>query len=278
VTKAGGAALRPFFFGTARHRLFGLAGEPVGNDTGRGLLICPPFADEMNRARSTLRLLAACAAQAGFRPLLCDLYGTGDSDGDLADASWGGWLDDLTAAAAWLSERGNRKLAVVALRSGALLANDLFPGRLPRPDKLVLWQPHLAGKYVLQDLLRTRVAAAAAAGGRESVSGLRDQLSRGTALEASGYAITPSLAASLDQAMLEPAIASAAKTAVWIEVVSEPNIPLRPAAAQFLEHCLQHTAPVAAKMVVDPPFWATTETTVGAASVSAIMNCLQDNP
>ena len=53
----------------------------------------------MNKARRQAAIQARALASDGFSVLVPDLFGTGDSDGELRDARWETWLDDLERGA-----------------------------------------------------------------------------------------------------------------------------------------------------------------------------------
>ena len=76
--------------------------EPPGGCTARHL---PPFAEEMNHSRRMATLQAHRLAALGIDVLVVDLFGTGDSAGDFADARWETWQEDAKAAVAWLGRR-----------------------------------------------------------------------------------------------------------------------------------------------------------------------------
>ena len=277
MTAPASSIVEPFFLRTTDHALFCLAGRlaPGVQRTGIGVLICPPFAEEMNRVRPTQRLLTESLAREGTIAIACDLRGTGDSDGDFAEARWGDWLDDLGAAADWLHRAGCERLVLLGVRAGALLAGAFLDRSARNLAAVVLWQPQLAGKAVLTDLLRGRVAAAAAVGERESVAALRSALAAGQTVEAAGYAIGGGLAAALDQVTLPDSLAERANTLLWLEITSAAATPVRPAANALVNRWRGLRLPVTLSQVVDPPFWSTTETTIGTATVAATVAELQ---
>ncbi|HEU0099681.1 MAG TPA: hypothetical protein VFQ67_13015 [Allosphingosinicella sp.] len=85
---------------------------------GRGpaLLFLPPLFEEMNRTRALLATTMRILAAQGFRCLLPDLPGTGESEQALEAVSWRVWVD--SAAAAFEAAGA---VASVSLRGGALL-------------------------------------------------------------------------------------------------------------------------------------------------------------
>lgn len=272
------AACEPFYLEHADHRLFSLACRPGGASASRGVLVCPPFAEEMNRSRRTVRELCGALAASGLLALSTDLRGTGDSSGEFGDARWSDWLADLGAALAWLGRQGCTQVSLVAVRAGALLAADLLRERPGSIAALALWQPVLSGKAVVTDLLRARVAAAATTGASETVARLRERLAAGEPVEAAGYALAPGLATALEGAELGAAAAARLPPTLWAEIGAAPAAPLRVPAERLLGALRDAGAAVTLARPADPPFWSTTETTVGRASVAATVAFLAGAP
>ncbi len=79
----------------------------------------------MDRCRAWLAEQARALAGIGLACLLLDLYGTGDSEGDLAALDWETWLDDVERTAAWFKARTGLAPMLWGLRTGALLAAEL---------------------------------------------------------------------------------------------------------------------------------------------------------
>ena len=87
--------LCPLFIDGTAGRLFAIYLAPAPEAPRRGaVLYLPPFAEEMNRSRRMVLLQARRMVELGYQVLIVDLYGTGDSEGDFADARWAIWRAD----------------------------------------------------------------------------------------------------------------------------------------------------------------------------------------
>jgi hypothetical protein len=82
-------------------------------------------------------------------------------------------------------------------------------------------------------------------------------LNDGQALEVAGYTLSPAMAAGLEQAELLPPARPAA--AIWLEVTTEAQPELSPAAATKVARWRDAGTRVEAAAVTGPPFWATVE-------------------
>lgn len=99
-----------------------------------------PWGWEALRAHRTLRLLADRLAETGLDVLRFDYSGTGDSMGDHDDVTLARWIDDAGEALDELvSLSGARRVSVVGLRIGALVAGELLKERRRYIDRVVLW-------------------------------------------------------------------------------------------------------------------------------------------
>lgn len=276
MTGPSQTACTPFFMDGSRGRLFAVATPVTDRRPGPGVLVCPAFGEEMNRTRRTLHLLGQALAARGVAMLNVDLHGTGDSEGEFDDARWEIWLDDLRTGLAWLRGQGCEPITLLGVRGGALLAWELLRSGSERPGKVVLWQPVLTGKAVITDLLRARVAAAASSGGRETVAELRRELEAGRPVEAAGYALAPQLAQALDRAALSADTSTGLPGVCWIEIASDEQSAIRPAASAAAESLRRAGVAVDLLREQDPPFWSTTETTAGRATVTATVRALTE--
>ena len=160
------------------------------------ILIAPPFAEELNKCRHLLALTMRSLAAIGCDVLLPDLYGTGDSEGDFADATWATWVADWHALVAWHANAvPEARPAILAARAGTLLTSAVLAEVSATP--LVLWQPVLDGARYLQQFLRLRVMAERMAGGGETVAQIEQLLHDRGQVEIAGYSLNSALATGL---------------------------------------------------------------------------------
>jgi pimeloyl-ACP methyl ester carboxylesterase len=82
-----------------------------------------------------------------------DYFGTGDSAGDLTEASVAMWEDDIrTALDEVIAMSGAARVGLVGLRFGAVLANRVAMTNSVQVDQLVLWDPILNGAAYVDEL------------------------------------------------------------------------------------------------------------------------------
>jgi len=249
-------------------------------DAPRGqVLYVHPFAEEMNKTRRMAALQARALAQAGYAVLQPDLLGCGDSSGDFGDASWRDWIADVLEAARWLQRRSDAPLWLWGLRAGCLLANAAAL-LLPGPRRLLFCQPTPAGKTVLQQFLRLRTAAELLQGGSARAGGatdaLRRQLAAGSSVEVAGYALSPQLAAGLEQATLRPPEAAVGDRLECIEVDSRAEASLSPATERLLAAWRVAGGSARGQAVTGPAFWQTTEIEIAPALLAATLPALAE--
>lgn len=227
------------------------------------------FAEEMNKARRMVAMQARALAAGGAAVLVPDLHGCGDSDGEFGDATWPQWVDDVVTAVQWLRARHSdvTEVWLWGLRAGCLLAVEAAR-RLPQPTNLLFWQPSVAGKLVLQQFLRLKLAAELqASGGRGVTEALRKALAAGLSVEIAGYTLQPGLAHGMEAATLSPP--PDPRRCVWLEVASAPGGDLLPASAQTATRWLNAGWAVERAVVAGPAFWQTTEIDDAPALIAA---------
>ena len=188
----------------------------------------PPFAEEANRARRMFSLQARQLAEIGYTVFLPDLFGTGDSEGDFADATWSIWQSDLDAVFAQAEATGLDDLSALALRSGALLMTDFLAQQRRTLKKLVYWHPCTNGALYLRQFLRLRLVADMLGSGdkRETANTLLEQLQHGESLEVAGYMLNPALVLPMADINLETIYPQNAVLVRWFEVVPESQTSL----------------------------------------------------
>lgn len=238
----------------------------------------------MNKSRRMAALQSRALADAGFAVLQIDLLGCGDSAGDFGDASWAQWVADVVFACRWLQRRHGAAaqagtappLWLWGHRAGALLAVQAAR-QLDTACNFLFWQPATIGKVLLQQFLRLKAASDLLGGQAKAVMAqLRDDLAAGRNIEIAGYTLSSALYSGLEQALLQPPGLSAGNTGrlVWIELSSQQEATLSPAAETASAHWHAAGWAVQTQVAHGPAFWQTTEIedapALLAASLAAI--------
>jgi uncharacterized protein len=230
------------------------------------------FAEEMNKSRRMAALQARAMAQAGYAVLQIDLLGCGDSDGAFEDAGWDDWLADVREAASWLRARCPAPLWLWGHRVGALIAVQAA-ALIDVPCDFVFWQPAIAGKQMLQQFLRLKVAGDLLDGNAKGVmSGLRQQLAGGKAVDVAGYRLAPGLAEGLERAQLVPPRRTGRLE--WLELSSRADAGRSPASAKSIEQWQRAGFRVRDQQVSGPAFWQTAEIEEAPALIDATLAAL----
>lgn len=237
------------------------------------ILVVPPFAEEMNKSRRMFTLLAERLSAVGVGSAIVDLLGTGDSEGDFADARYDTWREDVMTTLKWLREKSDVPLALLGLRFGGLLAADaVHRGGFPI-DRLVLWQPATIGELLMTQFLRLRVAAAMAADAadRETTAALRERLKAEQRLEVGGYTLAADLVAAIDALRLEALVPPKSIPVSWIELGSGA---LAPASAKVCDSWRKRDVSVDAVSIAGPAFWSAVEITTAPAFAERTVSVL----
>lgn len=250
----------------------------------RGLVVyIHPMAEEMNKVRRMAALQARTLAQAGYSVLQIDLLGCGDSSGDFGDATWQGWVNDVVMGSQWLREHSNRQgisphqapLWLWGLRAGCLLAAEAAT-RLNEACNFLFWQAPSAGKPLLQQFLRLKVAGDMLSGQSKGVmESMRHQLASGSALEIAGYSLSPELAEGLEQAsLLAPTTAGERQRLEWFELSTREDASLSPVSAKTVAQWQQTGFATRSHIVRGPAFWQTSEIEDAPELIAATVDAL----
>lgn len=235
---------------------------PQGLPVTGAVLYVHPWAEEMNKGRRMAALASRGLAAQGLAVLQLDLLGCGDSSGDLGDATWAAWMDDVTRAAHWLqAQHPGAPLWLWGLRSGALLASAAAT-HIGGPLNLLLWQPALQGKTLLQQFLRLKAAAQLAdGGGKALLDAARADLAAGRPVEVAGYRLPAALAKGLEAATLAPPPPGTTEPGrlVWLEMSTQPEPTLAPATQAAWPRWQAAGWRVEGRALQGPAFWQTTE-------------------
>ena len=178
----------PFFLDGSQGKLFCLHFSPNHDRLKGHVLYLPPFGEEMNRCRALVSAHARQLATLDYSCLILDLFGTGDSEGELIDASWQTWQKDSLTAVNWLKNYSDVPISTWGLRLGALLSLDMANTYHDIFDQIILWQPIINGDNYLTQIFRQRVAYLVDNKlPAETTQEIRQRLLSGDTLEISGY-------------------------------------------------------------------------------------------
>jgi len=268
--RTDGSARHPFFFARDGNRLFCVLHRPEGRTPRGGVLFFAPFAEEMNRSRRMATLLGEALGEQGFATLIFDYAGTGDSEGEFADARWNGWVEDGRAALARLRDEVDGPVTLVGLRLGAAAALEVARTHGTPCARLVLWQPVPSGNTLLTQFLRIRIAAALGSGDgtAETTGALRERLTSGETLEIAGYELAPELAEAIDGIRLGALAPPEGVATDWLEVAIGDDAALTPAGKTVVDRWREDGAAVAAAAVAGEPFWTLQETTIAPTLIA----------
>ena len=139
--------LQPYFLETPQGRIFIQTFSPTGPTT-EAVIFVPPFAEEMNKSRRMMALLGHALSANGVLMAIPDLYGTGDSEGDFAEANWVIWLANIQQLIQKLEQQGIKTISFVGLRMGCLLIIDFLREQKAKVKRVVLWKPVLSGQQL----------------------------------------------------------------------------------------------------------------------------------
>lgn len=236
------------------HRGVVVRWHPAGRPRAWTLFV-PAFGDEMNQMRRMVRLAAEALAERGVASCIFDLYGTGDSSADFADATIERWLADIRAMAGRLDASGAMPLALIGCRLGAALAVQASHALERRLAAFVAWAPVLQGKQQLSAMLR---ASNIARMQRPDAAGLDPKAlwARGQVATLAGYPVSRALADQLEglDATGAPAAASATLLDVRMPIDGEAATPSEQLARRAAAWSGQGV-PTVACAVAGPAFW-----------------------
>ncbi len=253
-----------FFLQATQGKLFCTFYSPGAADNNlETILFVPPFGEEMNKSRRMIALQARAFSDMGYGVFIVDLYGCGDSEGELYEAKWDLWLDDLRVCIDWLRRYKGDRINLWGLRLGAILALNLTEKIEIDIPKIILWQPVLRGASVLMEMLRMKVAAEMllkhdSNHPRISTKDLKQELLSGKKIELSGYEINSDIAAALERSALIEYTPINSKI-IWHDVLREniPNITL--VAKSVLNKWEKNDITIYHKIIIGENYWSSGE-------------------
>jgi pimeloyl-ACP methyl ester carboxylesterase len=146
--------MNPFYFGDRTRRLFGIyhAAIPVEGPP-RAVVLCNSWGPDYIYSHRTVRQAAIQLAEVGFHVLRFDYFGTGDSAGELTEATLAMWQDDIRIAIREVSDMsGADRVMLIGLRLGGVLAARVAAEDTAKVPQLILWDPIATGSVYLDEL------------------------------------------------------------------------------------------------------------------------------
>lgn len=125
---------------------------PRGQASGLGVVLVPPFGWEEVASYRERALWADALAADGHAAVRLDLPATGDSAGDPGDDDLlGAWRAAIAAAVDGLRDAGCRRVAIVGLGTGGLVAAAALAAGA-RAEDVVLWNVPESGRRAVRSL------------------------------------------------------------------------------------------------------------------------------
>lgn len=228
-------ATLPRFMGEEGETHFTLQFRSKGRPRAH-IVFVPPFGEEMNRCRALVAEQARNFAESGYYCTIIDFYGTGDSQGELHDASLDIWQQNLRLTIETLKGEDSLPIILWGLRLGAFVALDFAAKSALAIDSILLWQPVLSGKRYVTQILRQRVASLVGKNlAPETTAQIRGKLVDGERVEISGYTVGGDLIQDIENLSLVGMTALCSGKIYWLENVSEPEMALTGATLKAIE-------------------------------------------
>lgn len=261
-------SVTPLFLDGPNGRLFAL--HFAAPQARAHIVYLPPFCEEMNRCRHLAAAQARRFAAAGYSCLLLDLYGTGDSEGELAQASWSAWHEDARAAVAWCRGRQDLPVFLWGLRLGASLALDVIAATPRDFAGAILWQPVTTGKTFFTQVLRARIAYLSGAGlPPETSDEIRARLAQGEQVEVAGYLLGGALAADIDAFKLDSLQGLDGVNVHWLQQTSRAAEGPSGAVQKVVQRLEEGGARVQVSLFQAPQLWQLSERADGQPLLDA---------
>jgi exosortase A-associated hydrolase 2 len=252
-------SVNPMFIEAEQGRIFALHFCPITPPRAH-LVFLPPFCEEMNRCRHLVAHQAKQFASDGYSCLILDPFGTGDSEGELADVSWQGWRADAIAGVRWCQQKYPGPVILWGLRLGALLALDLASTYVGEFNKLLLWQPVTNGKTYLTQILRARIAYLSGNSlPPETTEDMRSTLRQGANIEVAGYLLGGRLAQDIDDISAASLSALSGAEIHWLQHTSRLEEPPSAGVQKVVDQLISQGNTVDVILFQSPQIWQLSE-------------------
>lgn len=244
----------PRFLGEEGQRHFTVTFRSAGAPRGH-IVYIPPFGEEMNRCRAHVAQQARDFAASGYYCTLLDFYGTGDSEGELKEASLACWRNNISLTLQTLTAEAPAPVTLWGTRLGAIVAADYIDSGDIEVTELLLWQPVTSGKRYVTQLLRQRVASLVNSGQpAETTAEIRAKIAAGEDVEISGYIVGEALLSDIENASFG-AQAVRCPSIRWLENIEQEGDALSTASNKAVTGLREAGSDVDVHLFTGPPIW-----------------------
>jgi exosortase A-associated hydrolase 2 len=251
----GNINVLPRFLGDEGERFFTTQFSSADNPKAH-IVYVPPFAEEMNRCRSLVAKQARSFAAKGYSCTIVDFFGTGDSQGELTEASLKIWHENIRLTIDALQREIDVPVVLWGLRLGGLIALD-YAARASEPvQDIILWQPVNAARVYITQVLRQRVASLMVRDlPPETTKQIRQRLEDGEEVEIAGYTVGDTLIREIEAIDVGSMSDLCTGKVFWLEHVAEPGKAIGVAARGAIDRLVERGNAVEALTFSDPPIW-----------------------
>lgn len=220
------------------------------------IVFIPGFCEEMNRCRSLVATQARSFAAADYACTLIDFYGTGDSQGELRDATLRIWYDNISRTIEALKSEQDLPVILWGMRLGGLFALDYAAKNPGTVQDIILWQPVCGAKVYITQMLRQRVASLMVRDlPPETTKEIRQRLEEGEEVEIAGYLVRGPLVRDIEAIDLASMTHLCAGRVHWLEHVSGAGKGIGVASQRAVDRLVESGATVDVQTFSDPPIW-----------------------
>ena len=178
--------------------------SPKAGNSGKAVILVPPFAEELNRSKRMYVLCARQLAAVGMDVFCFDFVGTGDSYGEWGTYSWSDWQQNLVNVYQHIQASWSDDISVITLRLGALIVSEAIVRSQLQFSKCLFWDPVEDGENYTRQLIRLKIAAAMSEDDQAvTTKEVMADIDMHGFLEVGGYCITADLLDSIRQAKLK---------------------------------------------------------------------------